>query len=111
MKHRGDLRTTPQERFKAQRARLRAEGEKQGLAQGLAKGMAKGLAQSLAQSLEGERQLLVRMAGRKFGLHMAEPVAELLEGIDDPDWLQEVGDWIFDCDAGTDLLQRLKSLR
>ncbi len=121
MIHSGKLRTTLQERFQAQRARLRAEGREQGLAQGEERGLKRGLAQGeergLKRGLEqgeerglkGQRQLLVRLAVRKFGLHMAEPVAGLLKRIDDQDRLQDIAEWIVDCDTGSDLLQRFKT--
>ena len=74
----------------------RAEGEKRGLRRGL------------EQGLERERQLLVRQARRKFGTDVAESLAGLLAGIDDPDRLQDVGEWIIDCDIGSELLAQLQ---
>ncbi len=100
MIHSGKMRTTLQERFQAQRARLRAEGEERGLKRGLEQGEERGL--------KGQRQLLVRLAGRKFGLHTVEPVAGLLAMIDDQDRLQDIAEWIVDCDTGSDLLQRFR---
>ena len=92
MEQSGALRTTLEERFRAMHDAFRAEGEERGLEQGL----------------ERERQLLVRLAGRKFGTHIGEAVAGLLAGIDDPDRLQDVGEWIVDCGLGSELLARIQ---
>ena len=96
MEQSGALRTTLEERFRAIHDAFRAEGEERGLEQGL------------EQGLERERQLLVRLAGRKFGTHVGEAVAGLLAGIDDPDRLQDVGEWIVDCGLGSELLARIQ---
>jgi len=100
MEQSGALRTTLEERFRAMHDAFRAEGEERGLEQGLERG--------LEQGLERERQLLVRQAGRKFGTHIGEAVAGLLAGIDDPDRLQDVGEWIVDCGLGSELLARIQ---
>ena len=100
MEQGGVLRTTLEERFKAMHDAFRGEGKKQGLRQGLEQG--------LRQGLEQGRQLLMRQSGRKFGTHVAEAVAGLLAGIDDPDRLHDVGEWIVDCDLGSELLARLQ---
>ena len=84
----GELRTALEERFRALHDAYRAEGVERGL--------------------ERERRLLVRQIERKFGTEVAEPVARLLAGIGDPDRLQDVGEWIVDCDAGNELLARLE---
>ena len=96
----GALRTTLEERFRAMHDVYRAEGEQRGLRRGLEQG--------LEQGLERERQLLVRLARRKFGTDVAEALAGLLAGIDDPDRLQDVGEWIVDCDIGSELLAQLQ---
>ena len=100
MEQSGALRTTLEERFRAMHDAFRAEGEERGLEQGLERG--------LEQGLERERQLLVRLAGRKFGTYIGEAVAGLLAGIDDPDRLQDVGEWIVDCGLGSELLARIQ---
>ena len=92
----GELRTTLEERFQALHDAYRAEGVERGLERGL------------ERELQRERQLLVRQVGRKFGTDVAEPVSGLLAGIGDPDRLQDVGEWIVDCNAGSELLARLK---
>ena len=98
----GALRTTLEQRFQALRDADIAKGE--------ARGLERGLEQGLEQGLERERQLLVRQVLRKFGPDVADLAAGLLAGISDPDRLQDVGEWIFDCDTGSELLARLQGI-
>ena len=90
----GALRTTLEQRFQALRDADIAKGEARGLERGL----------------ERQRQLLVRQVGRRFGPDVADLAAGLLAGISDPDRLQDVGEWIFDCDTGSELLVRLQGI-
>ena len=90
----GALRTTLEQRFQALRDADIAKGEARGLERGL----------------ERERQLLVRLVGRKFGPDVAEVAAGQLAGISDPDRFQDVGEWIFDCKTGSELLARLQAI-
>ena len=94
----GALRTTLEQRFQALRDA------------DIAKGEARGLERGLEQGLERERQLLVRQVLRKFGPDVADLAAGLLAGISDPDRLQDVGEWIVDCDTGSELLARLQEI-
>ena len=55
-----------------------------------------------------ERALLCRMTARKFGAEAAETLSGLLDGVTDPDRLNEIGDWIIECDMGADLLERAR---
>lgn len=57
--------------------------------------------------LEGNRQLLLRQARRRFGTGSVETLASLLETVADRDRLQEIGDWVFDCRTDEALLARL----
>ena len=68
--------------------------------EGLEKGLEKGRAE--------ERALLCRMTARKFGAETAEGLSGLLDGVTDPDRLNEVGEWIIECDTGADLLERAR---
>ena len=88
----GQLRSTLGERFRALHDAYRAEG----------------VEQELERGLEREQQLLLRQVERKFGTEVAAPVAGLLAGIGDSDRLQDMGEWIVDCDAGNELLARLE---
>lgn len=89
MEQSGALRTTLEERVRAQFDSVRAEG--------------------LNEGIEHERKLLTRLAERKLGASVAERVGELLSGIDDPRHLRKVGDWIIDCDEGRDLIALLEA--
>ena len=73
--------------------RLRAEG----LAEGIEKGREEGLAH--------ERELVVRLATRKFDAATAGQLGVLLAGAS-ATRLAEVGDWIIDCNTGEELLAR-----
>lgn len=55
---------------------------------------------------EGERELLLRLAQRRFGADIAEALSKLVGGVDDPDRLAEVGDLMVDCATGRELLDR-----
>ena len=65
----------------------------------------------LEGQLEGNRQLLLRLAGRRFGTGPVETLASLLETVAAPDLLEEIGDWAFDCRTDEALLARLGQLR
>ena len=86
----GALRTTLEQRFQALRDADVAKGEARGLAR--------------------EQKLLVRQVGRRFGSEVADLVAGPLAGISDADRLEDVGVWIVDCDAGSELLARLREI-
>ena len=68
---------------------------------------AAGWAEGIAQGIERQRSLLCRQAARRFGDETAAPLAALLGGIDDPEHLAEIGDWIVDCATGAELLARM----
>ena len=53
--------------------------------------------------------LLLRQAERKFGADAAGRLAALLAGIEDPERLAVVGEWIIDCASGDELTARLES--
>ena len=58
----------------------------------------------------GERALLVRLAGRRFGAATAERLAGLLSRLDDPERLAEAGDRIVDCTTVAEFLARVQAL-
>ena len=72
-----------------------------------AAGRAEGIAQEAAQGIERQRSLLCRQAARRFGDATTVPLAALLGGINDPEHLAEIGDWIVDCATGVELLARM----
>ena len=97
-----DLEAYYAERRRAWQDQYRAEGRAEGIAQGVERGREQGFEQGLA----AERELLCRLAMRKFGAGTAERLAGLLARIGDTRRLAEVGDWIIDCATGADLIAR-----
>ena len=108
----GALRTTLEERFEALhdaiRAEARAEGVQQGIQQGIQQAIQRGIQQGIQQAIQRQRKLLCRLAERKFGTEAALRVAGLLAGTDDQSRLEDVGEWIIDCEEGSDLIARLE---
>ena len=66
------------------------------------------LREGLEKGRAEERALLCRMAGRKFDAETAQGLSGLLDGLTDPGKLNEVGEWIIECDTGADLLERAR---
>ena len=77
-----------------------AEKYRLGQAEGMKRGRSKG-------RVEGERELLRRQAERRFGADVAEALSKLIEGLDAPDRLAEVGDLVVDCATGVEQLFEL----
>ena len=86
--------------------RGRVEGMAHGRAEGMERGRVEGMAHGRAEGLERERALLLRQAQRRFGAAVAVALSKLIKGVEDPDRLAEVGDWIVDCATGGELLKR-----
>ncbi len=76
--------------------------------QGREEGRQEGLQQGLQQELADERALLLRLVGKRFGAACAQTLVPLLEPIDDPERLAEVGEWIVTCDTAEAFLARLQ---
>ncbi len=72
-----------------------------------AKGLERGLERGKAEGLAEERALLSRQTARKFDAGTAARMAALLDSLDDPGRLAEVGDRVIDCDTGAELLARV----
>ena len=81
-----------------EREKLRSEGRAEGIERGIERGLEQGIA--------AERDLLRRLATRKFDAGTAERLAGLLSRIDDPEGLAEAGDWIIECASGDELIDR-----
>jgi len=73
------------------------------------RGIEKGLQQGLQQGLVAERQLLLRMIRKRFGTEVAERSQPLLERIDDPQRLEELGEQLLDSVDGDAWLQALRN--
>ena len=92
-------------RERENRMALLAERAKQWEAEWLQQGVNQGIDQGLAQ----ERELLCRMAERKFNAATAEALARRLATVTDPAHLTEIGCRIIDCSTGAELLRRTDS--
>ena len=57
---------------------------------------------------EGQLELMRRMAARKFGDETAERLAKRLEAVHDAERMAEIGEWLFECASGEELLERLE---
>ena len=73
------------------------------IAQGVQKGMQQGMRQGVHQ---GQKDLLRRLAERRFDAETARRLSALLESAD-ADRLTDVGGWIAECDRGDELLDRV----
>ena len=58
---------------------------------------------------EGRRDLLRRMAARRFGADTARQLDPLLAATEDPKRLIDVGKWITTCATGKELLERVRN--
>ena len=88
----GDMATLQEARAREWRARVLQEGREEGIAR-------------------GQAEMLRRLAMRKFGAPVAERFAAMLDDVDDPGQLEQVGDWLIECDAATDLFRRMERIR
>jgi predicted transposase/invertase (TIGR01784 family) len=79
-----------------------SEWKQQGWIEGMEKGMEKGI--------ESEKILLVRLIQRRFGYATSETAKIILKPIMNTDTLEQIGDWIIDCNDGETLLSKLKAL-
>ena len=83
-----------------------AERAKQWTEQWFAEGRETGLREGLEQ---GRRDMAVRQARLKFGGAAAERLSRLLDRIEDPAALAEVGDWVIQCGDAAELLARTEN--
>ena len=73
----------------------------QGLKQGLKQGRQEG-------QQEGQLELLLRLVRRRFGDAVADTVRAGVAAMRDPSVLNELADWLLDCDSADAFLARLK---
>ena len=83
-----------QERLKAQVDGIAARSYEKGYAEGYA---------------EGGRNLLRRMAARRFGAETAQQLDPMLAATEDRKRLVDVGKWITTCATGKELLERVRN--
>ena len=79
------------------------EWERQWYREGRAEGIEQGIERGRA---EERARLYHRLAARKFGAETAQRLSELLGRIPDDGPATEVGEWIIECETGTELLDR-----
>ena len=82
------------------------ESRRKSRAEGLEEGRELGRREAEARERQNQRAMLVRQAGRKFSVEVANELAALLEEVSGPDRLAEVADLIIDCTSGPELLAR-----
>ena len=80
------------------------EGVEQGIEQGIERGLEQGIEQGIQQVRGDERRLLCRQAARKFTPETGPRLSVLLERLTDPESLEQVGDWIIECETERELL-------
>ena len=94
--------------------RHEVEGERGGrtmLAERVKEWEAEWLRQGIEQGVaSGRVDLLRRQAIRKFGAPVGERFSALLDGVDGPERLDEIGDWLIECDTASVLLERMERL-
>ena len=73
-------------------------------------GIAKGIEQGLARGMAAERALLRRQARSRFGETCAGRLEQLIEAVEYPDRLADIGEWIIDCESGDAFLLRVRKL-
>ena len=95
--NRTEARIMLRERVQEWMAEKWAEGRAEGLVEGQMEGRA-----------EGQLELMRRMVARKFGGETAQCLAERLETVHDPERMAEIGEWLFECASGEELLERLE---
>jgi hypothetical protein len=66
--------------------------------------------QGLQRGLDAERTLLRRLAQRRFDANTAGQLADLLQPIDDPDRLADIGEWLIESKTGAELIERVQEL-
>ena len=73
--------------------------------QGFEDGLKQGLEQGEKQGLAAERELLRRLATRRFGTSVGDALVRHLADISDPDRLAGIGERIIDCGTGAELIE------
>ena len=69
------------------------------------------IAQGVRQGMQrGQAELLRRQVERRFGAETARQLPTLLDSVE-ADRLVEVGDWIYECGSGDELLERVRQAR
>ncbi len=59
---------------------------------------------------KGERQMVSRLAARRFGPGIAEQLSPLLDKLSDPDSIAAVATMVFECENGADFIARAREV-
>ena len=97
--------------FEGVRAEHMALGREQGIEQGIERGIERGIEQGVQQERARSLARLRRRAAIKFGARMAERLANLLGTASGTEQIEQVEDWLFECDRAEDLLARVSAMR
>lgn len=72
------------------------------------KGIRKGISLERQESLARERNLLRRQAAKQFDAKIADHLAVLLDRVDEPERLEDIGELIVSSKTGPQLLKRVE---
>ena len=86
----------------------REQGLKEGREQGIERGIEQGIERGIEQGRSEERRRLCRQAALKFTAETAPRLSVLLHRLTDPESLEQVGDWIIECETEEELLARVQ---
>lgn len=89
---------------------IERRGIEKGLQQGIEQGIEQGETRGFQRGLNAERGLLQRLAKRRFGESIAASLVPLLEKIEDPEHLADIGEWLLDEQNGDAFLRRVWQL-
>ena len=103
-----EVRTMLAQRVQEWKQQWRKDGFAEGREDGFAEGIEQGLEQGVAAGLKSERLMLVRLSRLRFGALIADALAPLLEPVDDPEALAQIGEWIIQCTSGEAFLARVR---
>lgn len=65
-------------------------------------------AEGRAEGLKNERSILLRQAHLRFASTTADALAPLLERVNDPEQLAQIGEWLIQCASGEESLSRVR---
>ena len=84
-----------------------AETVQEWTAEWVEQGREEGREQGIQQGLQRQRALLGRQAARKFDAAAGKRLADALADVAEPDRLEQIGDWIIECETADALFARL----
>ena len=102
-----EVRTMLAQRVQEWKQQWRKDGFAEGMEQGLEQGLEQGVAQG---RIQGERLMLIRQSRLRFGAMTADALAPLLDRVDDPESLAQIGEWIIQCPSGEVFLARVRAM-